>query len=447
VNPIHRACGRSVGLAACVLGVALLVSCKQTSRAAALKTQASASASPRNKPKTSRQLATTSEAIYLGNLEGDVEAYTARVKKHPDSAEDFASLSAALYTRGRFRGSSGEVADAVEQAGAAARLLPRDPKYLLLRAEEEQSLHRFAAARADLEKAKALNADPERVASIAMGLDWNEGRYDIAIPAIRKARLDHPSRTTWAREAALEHDLGRELEADLAYEKAEDRAEDPDPLVLAHLNVQRGVQKMETGHLPEAVAFFREAVARMPSYVAANEHLAEALVATGADSEATHLYETIVERSDDPEFAYALARRYAARGESDKANRLTAQARSRYEEWLKTYPEAMYWHASEFFLAVGDVRQAVELLEKNVKLRPNSVSYTALARAQLADGRWQDAKVAIDRALAMPVVSALLFWTAARVYARAGDSERAAEYRRRAERINARIASDEPPIL
>jgi Tfp pilus assembly protein PilF len=104
----------------------------------------------------------------------------------------------------------------------------------------------------------------------------------------------------------------------------------------------------------------------------------------------------------------------------------------------------MYWHASEFYMATGDVKQALVLLRKNVTLRPNSTSYVALARAELANGRASDAKGSIDKALAMPLVSASLFWTASRIYRRIGDAAKADGFRARAEKLNPRITRDEP---
>jgi Tfp pilus assembly protein PilF len=105
------------------------------------------------------------------------------------------------------------------------------------------------------------------------------------------------------------------------------------------------------------------------------------------------------------------------------------------------YPEAMYWHASEFYLKVGDTGRALELLQKNLELRPNSTSLVALARAEMASSKATEARASIDRALAMPVRSAALFWVASVVYR--GDPAKAEEFHARAVRMNPRIDEDE----
>ena len=398
----------------------------------------------RGKPKSATELATTESGIYLANLDGQISELTRLTRDRPENISNVMALSSAHHTRGRFRGDLDEIQLGIDGLDACVRLQPENAICWLTRAEQEQSLHRFPQARADVDRAKQLGADPVRAAMLEMDLDWNDGRYETAIPAIRNARLARATTSTWIREGQLDHDLGLENEADAAFEAAEDLINDTGPLVIAHLDVQRGIQKSQTGRLEDACVFYRAAVERIPTYVAANEHLAEALHMLGKNEEATRIYENVVKLTDDPEFAHALAELYAASGKTKESKELEAKARAGYAALLAKYPEAMYWHASEFYMATGDVKQALVLLRKNVTLRPNSTSYVALARAELANGLASDAKASIDKALAMPVVSPSLFWTASRIYRRSGDATKADAFRARAEKLNPRIATDEP---
>lgn len=398
----------------------------------------------RGRPKSPTELATTEAGIYLANLDGQIAELTRLTRDRPEQISNVMALSSAHHTRGRFRGDLDEIQLGIDALDTCVRLHPDDAICWLTRAEQEQSLHRFPQARADVDRAKQLGADPVRAASLEMDLDWNDGRYDTAIPAIRSARLARATTATWIREAQLDHDLGLDAEADAAFEAAEDLINDTGPLVIAHLDVQRGIQRSQMGRLEDACMFYRAAIERIPTYVAANEHLAEALHMLGKNEEATRIYETVVKLTDDPEFAHALAELYGASGKTKEAKELEAKARAGYASLLVKYPEAMYWHASEFYMATGDVKHALVLLRKNVTLRPNSTSYVALARAELANGLTSDAKLSIDKALAMPVVSASLFWTASQIYRRAGDVAKAGSFRARAEKSNPRIAIDEP---
>jgi tetratricopeptide (TPR) repeat protein len=392
----------------------------------------------RHRPKTSRELATTSAEIYLQNLDAQISELTRISKEKPDLVANVQRLSAAHHVRGRYRGDLDEIQLGIDGASECLRLEPGSAICFLMRAEQEQSLHRFAQARTDLERAKKLGADRARTVDLEADLDWNDGLYDRAIPAIRKARRDRPSTATWLREAQLDHDLGLEDQADAAFEAAEDLIADVAPLPLAHLDLQRGIRDTQRGHDEEACVFFREATARMPTYIAANEHLAETLHRLGKDDEAITLYEKVVAMSDDPEFFHALAVLYATHGKTDKARELEAKARASYETLLQKYPEAMYWHASEYFLEIGEKERALDLLRKNVVLRRNSASFVALARAELASGAVQNAHTSIDKALAMPVVSASLFATASAIYRHAGETEKADAFRARARALNPR---------
>src|SRR5262249_41151999 len=89
-------------------------------------------------------------------------------------------------------------------------------------------------------------------------------------------------------------------------------------------------------------------------------------------------------------------------------------------------------------------KRALELLRKNVALRPNSASYVALARAELAAGEVAAARSSIDHALAMPVRAASLYRTASLVYRREGDAKAADAFAERARKLNPRIEDEQP---
>jgi tetratricopeptide (TPR) repeat protein len=399
---------------------------------------------PKPTPSRGAAAATTSADIWLANLDGQIAELTRLTGERPEIVENVQRLAAAHHVRGRFRGDLDEIRLGVDLASKCLEREPESPTCLLMRAEQEQSLHRFPQAREDLSRARALGADAARADALAADLDWNDGQYERAIAAIRKARREHPTSATWLREAQLDHDLGDDAAADPAFDAATRAIADTSPLPYSHLEVQRGIVLAQRGKLDEACAFFRQAAERMPTYVAANEHLAEALQMLGRTDEAVGIYERVVKLTDDPEFAHALGVLYAARGRHAEARDLEARAKNRYEDLLTRYPEAMYWHASEFFLAIGDARRALELLEKNLLLRPNAASLVALARAELANGRLEEARTSIDRALAMPPRSAALFWTASKIYRRAGDAAAADRFRDRARALNPRIEADDP---
>ena len=372
---------------------------------------------------------------------------TARMwKLVPGDASRCRIASGERYGLGKFEGDLDAMQAGIDIATKCIALKPDDPGGYLGRAGEEQSLHRFAQARADLEKARTLKATADQITPIETELDWNDGKYAVAMPAILAALSQHASMMTVARVAQLDHDLGKMSDADRLFEQAEDLLPDANPVPLAWLYMQRGMHLVKIGKLEDAVTFFRAAIDRIPN-VAEREHLAEALHWLGQDDEAQGIYEDIVKTSRDPEFMGALAAIYRGRGRAKDADALRAKATARYAELAAQYPEAMYWHASEYFMGEGsDPKKALALLQKNLVLRPNSTSYVALARAQLATGDAAGARVSVEKAIAMPLVSAELYWTAARVYAAAGDAMRRDDFAAKAKALNPIIEKTEPPI-
>lgn len=67
-----------------------------------------------------------------------------------------------------------------------------------------------------------------------------------------------------------------------------------------------------------------------------------------------------------------------------------------------------------------------------------------VAANELANGRTAAARTTIDKALAMPLCSAELFWTASLVYRGSGDTAAAEGYRARAKKLNSRVDAEKP---
>jgi hypothetical protein len=84
--------------------------------------------------------------------------------------------------------------------------------------------------------------------------------------------------------------------------------------------------------------------------------------------------------------------------------------------------------------------------EANAKLRPNAIAFAALAEARLAVNNLSGAREAIDRALATPIRSSTISWTAARVFAALGDRNRATALAEDACTLNPRASTDEATI-
>jgi len=330
---------------------------------------------------------TTGGAVAMRNLGSDLLDAEQHVLEDPANVRAQLRRSNLVYLRARVTGDIDEMARALALTDACVRENPSASDARLLRAVQLQTLHRFEDARAELRRARELGADGRKIAVLERELDWNAGVAGPTAKAIREEASSESTVASLTRLARLEHDLGQYDEADASYARALGKVESKDPISVAMLEVQRGMNLSDAGRLVEAAETFRNASARLPEYVAAKEHLAETRHRLGRDDEAMALYEEITKVSTDPEFMGALAALYRQRGRVAEADALRARATQRYGELLAKYPAAMAWHAAEFFAGEGaDAPRARSLLRKNVELRPNAESLAALARAERAAG-------------------------------------------------------------
>lgn len=376
------------------------------------------------RPRTQAELPTTDAKIFLGNLDARVSAGSKVWKKNPGSSAAALLYAGPRVARGKLHGDLGEISAGLDDIEAALAKSPRDPSLLALASSTLSTMHRFDEALTLAEKAHELRPDSASRATLA-DLRYNLGQYDESIPEIRALAERHPTFGSLVKLAHLEQDLGNVTEAEQAFACAETLFRDVSPLPIAWLNVQRGLFYLHTGRFDRAEAFYRAAVERLPSYPMALEHLAELEGVVGKTAAAEKHYRKVIALTNDPEFLGALSRILEKKGQHAEADELLAQAKKRYAKLIRKYPEAMAWHAAELFLSAGDAKRAVELLTDNAKLRPNAVSYAALAKAELEAGNLEAAATNVDRALATPLRRADILWTAARVRKAQGKSAEA----------------------
>lgn len=398
-----------------------------------------------DRPRSQEELPTTDGSLFLTNLDGQVEAATKRWLKLQPRASAALMAARLLASSAKIHGKLERLTEALAIVDRALKHAPDDAALWSTHADVCAALHRFPTAEESAKRAHALAPSPDTRAALADAA-WVRGDETTAIREIRALAAEHPSFGTVVRLAQLELDLGNIQAAERQFARAETLVRDVSPVPVAWLNVQRGLMGLDTGQFERAERFYREAVARLPKYPMAVEHLAEIEGLLGKRSEALARYEAVVEQTNDPELIGALAGLLES-SDAKRAKQLKQRAASRYDELLERYPEAMYWHAAGFFTEEGDdPKKAVRLLEKNLKLRPNAGSYAALASALLAVGKPEAAAENMDVALKSQVRRADLFWTAARVRHARGQIADAEALAKLARSLNPKIEILEGPL-
>lgn len=367
--------------------------------------------------------------VYLGNLEGQIQGETYRSNQEPESYLHKANLSDLWYEKSGYTGSPFDTTKAIDLSTEAIEKLKKQlPKKMqktdifdkteikqqisnlyLKRARYQMRLHQFESVRQDIQKAQELGASQDQVKDLKIDLNWNQGQYKPSLKLAQQELERKSNRINFIRLAGLKHELGQYQEANQYYQSAKTTTGDGiyfNPVQKAWLEVQIGINFIEMKEFEKSEAAFRSALGIAPDYVMALEHLAEFLAEQGRTDEAIVLYEKVIKLSEDPEFMGQLAKLYRLKNKTTEADQLSVKAKEKFNQLLQIFPEAMYWHAADFFLEEGQApEKALELLEKNIKLRPNSSGYLALAKVQSQLNLKKHAKKSITKVLKMEPIS------------------------------------------
>ena len=380
---------------------------------------------------------TTSSAIYWANLDAQVKALQAAVKRRPDDGGLRRQLGLAMHQQGFLRGQLDRMGEALDVLDMAVELDGGSFDNRVARAKARQSLHDFAGALTDVEFVLGKQPGHRGARALRTSVLWALGRYAEALPELRVAAFSTDA-TTQATVAHLLFETGKVEQARRAYAATASGFRGVNPSTVAWLEVQRGVTFLAAGRWAEARRLFEAATERLDGFTLAEEHLAEVLALSGEAVRAEALYRRVVKRSGDPSLRAALADVLEARGDTAGAAAQRQRVRKDLEGLLKERPAAAWGDAAGFFLSRGDSRRALDLAQRNATLRQDARSLSLLARAQSATGDKEAAVATLQRALATPVRLADLFATAHAVFAAAGRPVDAANWLAEAKALNPR---------
>ena len=298
-------------------------------------------------------------------------------------------------------------------------------------------VHRFADAHVALKRLAAF-VHPSRLVEYEIVLVEASGDTEGAL-AMRAERMKQaPTAQNLTVLAAALAQAGRADEALALIPKAAAAVRDNPPYGIAWLLFQWGRVHELKGSFATAREFFAAAHARLPGYVEATMHLAQAMIATGDRAGAARLVD---------ETLAAEATRAHAAGDAGAANdagmrvhhrhpellalaaqlghpELAAEARREWERYVAALPLAFSDHAARFYLT-RDPARALELARVNHANRDTPEARALVVEAALAAG---DVKAAC--AVVEPLVSRgthaqrFLAWQAVSRCGRSADAER-----------------------
>jgi tetratricopeptide (TPR) repeat protein len=206
--------------------------------------------------------------------------------------------------------------------------------------------------------------------------------------------------------------------------------------------VQLGQLSFERGAWAHAWECYAQALAILPSYYPAFEHLAELAAAEGRFPIAIDLYKQLIMRVDRPEFDQMLAdlliylQRY---GEAKPWIDAAEQSYSASVDRGLVYNN----HNLVSFYCDTDPKPeaAVQVARRDLENVHSIFAYAGLGWALYRQGDYQGASHAFDRALVFQTPSAHLYYEAGTAYFRAGELVKGRDCLQRAYALNPRFSN------
>lgn len=389
-------------------------------------------------PEPPQALSPAAEALIL--IDKKIEFHSRRAAQSPNSWLDLEQVAGAYLGRAHLTGSYEDYAQADTAIREAFKRAPQGSGPFFVRARVSFTLHRFEAVEADLARVEGsilVKSDTQRaVDELRAALAYQRGNYDWAADEFQRLLAKKTTATGLVRAAQFKWKSGDFEGAQEMFAQAEGMTRPADLERRAWLSLMRGLMDLDRGRLDDALKHYEVADRTFGGWYLIEEHIAEIKALKGQHEEARRRYETLVAKTDNPEFMDALAEVYGALNQPQDEARMIDRAHTLYEARLQRFPEAAYGHALDHYLGRGDAGRAIELGEKNRDLRPGAEAFVKLAQAYRLGDRNSEARTAIESALATPISTAELHATAADVYAVLGDNDLARQQHMRALEID-----------
>lgn len=306
----------------------------------------------------------------------------------------------------------------------------------LLRANLDARFHRLAEVKKDIAMSPSLAARaPGR--SLLADVAFQEGRYDEARTEWEKLIQEKRTWDNLARLAHLKGKMGFVEEADELYQEAEDELTAKEMRSFAWLELQRGALAMSRGKLERARFHYERASDGYSGHWHVDEHMAELLAAEEQFEEAILLLESVITRVSKPELKQAFGELLSFVGRTDEARLWYDAALAQYLRSVETGGIHYYHHLADFYADAGtEPAKAVYWARKDLALRSNFSTQSALAWALFQNGEFQEGVNYIREALSSGVQDGGIFATAAALFERIGDLDESQRFANAAAQIN-----------
>jgi tetratricopeptide (TPR) repeat protein len=381
-----------------------------------------------------------------------IKRLQARVQRNPEDYEGYAALGAAYLQKGR------ETADAADYElakGALEKsldLLSNDPAAAFAMTQMAVACmveHRFEDALTWAQKALALgsgDASPWAIAGDALA---DMGDYKGASEAYSRLKSSYgsedeklafsyqrDSRMSFLRFVAGDTPGAIQLMRSAVRTAMEMHMPQEN---IAWSQYQLGEELFLAGEANAAEKAYLASLDECPNYYRALAGLAKVRASQGRYVDAVKYYKEAIARVPYPEYAAALGDIYHKLGQLE-------DAKKQYElvefiGYLSQVNQQIHNRDLALFYADHDLKlhESLVLAQRELEVRRDVYTWDVLAWSLFKNDKLQEAAEAISHALEQRTRDPQLFFHAGMIYEKAGDSEKAKSYLRRALDINPRF--------
>jgi len=326
--------------------------------------------------------------------------------------------------------------DADSTIDYAIRHLGPSGDLYFLKANIHFKLHRLNDVEQDLQLGRdLLLSTPGR--ALQADLDFQKGRYDAARQEYEALITEDRTWDSLARLAYFNFKMGDIEKADRLYDEAVDELTAKQMRHYSWLELQRGVLDLSRGDYEQARSHYERADRAYSGHWLVQEHMAELAGAEEKFDEAERLYCNVVDQVPRPDFQQALGELYLTMEKPAQATEWLDKARKGFLESAERGEVHYYHHLADFYADVEENGpEAVKWAGKDLELRRNFSTLSALAWALYRAGQFPEALDLMNEALASGAKDARLFRTAGMIYTAASPNGKGAWYLEKAAELN-----------
>lgn len=386
-----------------------------------------------------------SPSVTTQRLQQEIAFYQDRIQQRPSDGLERAALAEAYLKMARATGQTRWYLQAEQIAQESLAKLPFDNEAAtLVLARVAEAKHDFTTAVELSQQVLEQKPDNAKAQSLLVTSYLAQGNLAEAGAIAQSLAQQLPTLNTHLLQALTHAAQGQDNAAIEQFERALSAEEAGETGSSARLRILFGRFYAERGDLRQAKKLYHEALRILPQYPLALNHLAQLEAQQGNYRRAEQIYSQIFA---SPELASVLDHEALAgraelaerQGDRDLAQRLWHDAEHHLRDHQDVETFGHRQELAQIVLAIGedhDLKEAVQLMQKEASIRRDAETLDTLARALVATGQLQEAEAIAQEALAKYPRNAQVLYRAGAIAQCIGKQEAAQTLQQQAELIN-----------